>query len=130
MIGTLGKKIIFTVSDFEVLTFKDLKHNVKGRWTMHDVLGGVPRAEFLGPDVQSATMTLHLSVMQNVWPMTVMEELRRIALNGEAEYLVVGGQPVTDNPVRITSVSEAWNTIYHGGILAEADVDVEMEEYA
>lgn len=129
MIGTLGKNIIFTVSSFCVLTFKDLKHEVKGRWTMHDVLGGVPRAEFLGPDVQSASLTIHLSIFQNIWPEAVMSKLRYAALNGEAEYFIVGGQLVIDNPVRITSVSEAWNTIYHGGILAEADVTVELEEY-
>lgn len=129
MIGTFGNKIIFTVSSLAVFTFKDLKHNVKSRWTMHDVLGGKPRAEFLGPDVQTVSFTIHLSRALNVPPHLVMEYIREMTENGKAEYLVVGGWPVANEPLRIVSSSEAWNTVYKWGILAEADVDLELEEY-
>lgn len=129
MIGTLGGRIIFTVSRLAVLTFKDMKHEVKGRWTMHDVLGGKPRAEFLGPDVESVSLTIHLDMGLGVWPRLVLEAIRDMVETGEANYLVVGLMPVTRAPLRIVSASEAWNTIYKGGVLVEADVTLELEEY-
>ena len=39
MIGTLGRKIIFEVSDNRVLTFESMSREVSGRWTEHEVLG-------------------------------------------------------------------------------------------
>lgn len=46
MIGTLGRKIIFEVSDNRVLTFESMSREVSGRWTEHEVLGVKPKAEF------------------------------------------------------------------------------------
>ena len=43
MIGTLGRKIIFEVSDNRVLTFESMSREVSGRWTEHEVLGVKPR---------------------------------------------------------------------------------------
>jgi len=129
VIGTLGKNIIFTVSSLAVFTFKDLNHKITGRWTMHDVLGGKPRAEFLGPDVQTVSFTIHLSKALDVEPHLVMELLREKVENGEAEYLVVGGWPVANNPLRFISSSEAWNTVHKNGVLVECDVQLELGEY-
>lgn len=53
MIGTLGRKIIFEVSDNRVLTFESMSRDVSGRWTEHEVLGVKPKAEFLGPGLQT-----------------------------------------------------------------------------
>lgn len=129
MIGTLGLKLPFTVSSFAVLTFKDFKHNVKGRWELHDVLGGKPRAEFLGPDVRSVSMTVHLGMNLGVWPRLMLQIIDQMVEDGDAEYLVIGGMPVTPCKLRIVSASEAWNTVYNNGILVDADVTLELEEY-
>lgn len=129
MVGTLGKNIIFIVSSLAVFTFQDLKHEIKGRWTMHDVLGGKPRAEFLGPDVQSVSFTIHLSKALDIEPHLVMELLSEKVENGDAEYLVIGGWPVANNPLRFLSTSEAWNKVYKGGVLVECDVQIELGEY-
>jgi len=129
MIGTLGGKIIFTVSRLAVLSFKDMQREIKGRWTTHEVLGGKPRAEFLGPDNETVSLTIHLSMKLGVWPRVVLEAIREMVETGEVNYLVVGFMPVTRAPLRIVSASEAWNTIYQGGVLYEADVTLELEEY-
>lgn len=60
MIGTLGRKIIFEVSDNRVLTFESMSREVSGRWTEHEVLGVKPKAEFLGPGLQTISLTIHL----------------------------------------------------------------------
>ena len=42
MIGTLGDKIVFEVSDDYALTFHDMTRDVSGRWTEHDAMGAKP----------------------------------------------------------------------------------------
>ena len=72
MIGTLGRKIIFEVSDNRVLTFESMSREVSGRWTEHEVLGVKPKAEFLGPGLQTISLTIHLSAAPAVpSPLTV-----------------------------------------------------------
>ena len=71
MIGTLGRKIIFEVSDNRVLTFESMSREVSGRWTEHEVLGVKPKAEFLGPGLQTISLTIHLSAALGVKPRRV-----------------------------------------------------------
>ncbi len=47
MIGTLGKKIVFEVSDDTVMTFQNMSREVSGRWANHEALGVKPKPEFL-----------------------------------------------------------------------------------
>ena len=49
MIGTLGRKIIFEVSDDKAMTFHDMTRDISSRWAEHEVLGCKPKPEFLGP---------------------------------------------------------------------------------
>jgi len=129
MVGTLGGKIIFTVSSDAVLTFKDLKREVKGRWTVHDILGGKPKAEFLGPDVQSLSFTIHLDMNLHIAPALVLDAIYAMVESGDAEYLIIGYLPVGTNPWRIVSASTDWNATYHSGVLMAADVTLELGEY-
>ena len=66
MIGTLGRKIVFEVSDDWVLTFNSMSREVSGRWAKHEVLGVKPKSEFLGPGCQAVNMTIHLSAALGV----------------------------------------------------------------
>ena len=107
MIGTLGRKIIFEVSDNRVLTFESMSREVSGRWTEHEVLGVKPKAEFLGPGLQTISLTIHLSAA-----------------------LVIGGRLVGRRPFRVTGSSEAWDKVYSRGELAKATLTISLEEYA
>jgi len=128
-LGSYGSEIVFTVSSFEVLTFTGLKRTAKGRWTVHDVLGGKPYSEFLGPDAAGVSLTINLNYQLGVYPKVVLKKLRKMAEEGQAEYLVIGGMPVCDLPMKLTNVSEEWNTVYGNGFLAECDVTIDLEEY-
>ena len=46
MIGTLGRKIIFEVSDDRAMTFRDMTRDISSRWAEHEVLGRKPKPEF------------------------------------------------------------------------------------
>ena len=60
MIGTLGRKIIFEVSDNRVLTFESMSREVSGRWTEHEVLGVKPKGGCLGHGLQTIGRKIHL----------------------------------------------------------------------
>ena len=104
MIGTLGRKIIFEVSDNRVLTFESMSREVSGRWTEHEVLGVKPRR--------------------------ILDMVERMVERGTAEYLVIGGRLVGRRPFRVTGSSEAWDTVYSRGELAKATLTISLEEYA
>ena len=124
MIGTLGRKIIFEVSDNRVLTFESMSREVSGRWTEHEVLGVKPKAEFLGPGLQTISLTIHLSAALGVKPRRILDMVERMVERGAAEYLVAGG------PFRVTGSSEAWDKVYSRGELAKATLTISLEEYA
>ena len=46
-IGTLGRKIIFEVSDDYMFTFKDMTREITSRWANHEPQGVKPKPEFL-----------------------------------------------------------------------------------
>ena len=102
-IGTLGRNVVFEVSDDRVFTFSELTREVTSRWTNHEP--------------------------QGVRPRDVLEAIENMVENGTAETLVIGNRPVGSNPFRLTGSSEAWNTVYNRGELARATLTISLEEY-
>lgn len=91
-IGTLGRKIIFEVSDDYMFTFKDMTREITSRWANHEPQGVKPKPEFLGPGLQSSSLTITLSSALGVRPRTVLEEIENMVETGTAERLVIGHQ--------------------------------------
>lgn len=129
MIGTLGKNLVFEVSDEKAFTFTALSREVSGRWTEHMVMGEKPKAEFLGPGLQTGTLEITLSAAMGVKPRAMLETIEAMVESGAVEYLVIGGKTVGKNPFRLMSSSEAWNTIYSRGELAKATLTLKLGEY-
>jgi len=129
MIGTLGKKIIFEVSDDTVMTFQNMSREVSGRWANHEALGVKPKPEFLGPGNQTISLPITLSAALGVKPRAVLETVEAMVESGTAEYLVIGTKPVGKNPFRLTGSSETWDKVYSRGELAKATVTIALEEY-
>ena len=128
-IGTLGRNVVFEVSDDRVFTFSELKREVTSRWTNHEPQGVKPKPEFLGAGLQTASLTITLSATLGVRPRDVLEAIENMVENGTAETLVIGNRPVGSNPFRLTGSSEAWNTVYNRGELARATLTISLEEY-
>lgn len=128
-IGTLGRNVVFEVSDDRVFTFSELTREVTSRWTNHEPQGVKPKPEFLGAGLQTASLTITLSVTLGVRPRDVLEAIENMVENGTAETLVIGNRPVGSNPFRLTGSSEAWNTVYNRGELARATLTISLEEY-
>lgn len=117
-IGTLGRKIIFEVSDDYMFTFKDMTREITSRWANHEPQGVKPKPEFLGPGLQSSSLTITLSSALGVRPRTVLEEIENMVETGTAERLVIGTRPVGKNPVRLTGSSETWDVIYKKSVFS------------
>lgn len=129
MIGTLGRSIVFEVSDERALTFHNMRREVSGRWAEHEVTGAKPRSEFLGAANQAITLEITLSAMLGVRPREVLEAVEDMVESGAAEYLVIGSKPVGKNPFRMLSASETWDVIYNRGELAKATLSISLGEY-
>lgn len=128
-IGTLGRNVVFEVSDDRVFTFSELTREVTSRWTNHEPQGVKPKPEFLGAGLQTASLTITLSATLGVRPRDVLEAIENMVENGTAETLVIGNRPVGSNSFRLTGSSEAWNTVYNRGELARATLTISLEEY-
>ena len=128
-IGTLGRNVVFEVSDDRVFTFSELTREVTSRWTNHEPQGVKPKPEFLGAGLQTASLTITLSATLGVRPRDVLEAIENMVENGTAETLVIGNRPEGSNPFRLTGSSEAWNTVYNRGELARATLTISLEEY-
>ena len=129
VVGTLGRKIIFEVSDDKALLLQNMTRNISGRWTTHTTFGSKPKAEFLGPENTAVSITIYLSSNLGVRPRAVLDAVKAMVEHGTAEYLVIGGKPVGSNPFRLVSSSESWDKIYNRGELAKATLSISLEEY-
>ena len=122
-IGTLGRKIVFEVSDETALILQEMTRETSGRWAIHEAMGAKPKAEFLGPGLQTVNLTIYLSAGLGVRPRSVLEAVEGMVEAGTAEYLVIGNRPVGKNPFRLTGSSETWSTIFSFATDAMAELD-------
>ena len=86
-IGSLGP-IIFEVSSSKARTFKDMKRNTKGRYGSHEIIGGKPVIEFMGPDGEELSFTMQFSV---AWGLNPQEEVQKVIGNEKFKLLIYQG---------------------------------------
>lgn len=110
-------------------TFKDMTRTVGSQWATHSRIGRKDQAEYLRPTLQKITFTMELNALYGVNPRTMLNKLANLAERGTVNTLVIGGKRVGSYRWRITDISEEWETIYNGGELARAKVNVTMQEY-
>ena len=90
-IGTLGRNVVFEVSDDRVFTFSELTREVTSRWTNHEPQGVKPKPEFLGAGLQTASLTITLSATLGVRPRDVLEAMRQPLEDGTVTVARSGG---------------------------------------
>lgn len=128
-IGNLGSLITFEVSSQKVLTFNNMQRTVKGRWAQHDIIGGKPVPEFLGPDRQSITLPIFITAAHGVRPRSTIENLEQAAELGTPFTFVIGGKKVGSNQWVVESISETWGEIIDSGRLLSAHLTLTLSEY-
>lgn len=128
-IGNLGKLIVFEVSSDKVLTFRNMKKTVKGRWAKHETIRSKPVSEFLGPDQGTINLDIYLTVNHGVKPRSTIEKIEKAIENGTPYPLVIGGKKVGSHQWVITDMSETWGDIIMDGQLVSANLTLNLAEY-
>lgn len=129
-IGNLGSLITFEVSSNKILTFDGMQQSVSGRWAQHNIIGGKPQSEFIGPGQRTIELPIFVTAAHSVNPRKVIEKLEKAAETGTPYSFVVGGKKVGKNQWVVVSVSEAWGEILDGGKLLSAHLTISLSEYA
>lgn len=127
-IGTFGD-LAFEVSDAKVLTYDDYKRESKSRYAKHDLINQRSVLEWLGTELEEISFKMTFTVSLNVNPAEETEKVRRMCLDGVADYLVLGNAVVGENMWIIESVSEAAIAWDNSGHILVSTVDVKMKEY-
>lgn len=128
-IGNWGPDFIFVVSDNLVFTPRDVSRTVSSEWAVHNRVGQKSQVEFLRPSLQKFTFNIELNAELGVKPRATIDKMADCAEQGTINPLVFGGRRIGRHNWRITSISEAWETVFNQGELVRAKLSVTMEEY-
>ncbi len=129
VIGNFGSTITFKTSDRKILTFHNMTQKVYGKYAKHSVIGQKDRPEFTGPGSRTLSFKMLLDVNMGIRPREIMDRIEEAIENGETEYLVIGGRLLGRNKYYIVSVSEAFDVVMSHGEIAQAKLNISMEEY-
>ena len=127
-IGTFGG-VVFEVSSSKILTPKDIKHTVTSSWACNSVIGRKPKVEKTGNALQKITFTVILDAQHGVKPKKSFSQLKTMCDNGNIDYLVLASTVIGSCLWRITSLTEAYDTVLSKGELSRATVNITLEEY-
>ena len=72
----------FMVSKAFVRTFDEYNRNSAGRWAKHELLGQKPVLEFIGPDTEKISFSMHLRTDQGIAPEMELNKLRKLRDKG------------------------------------------------
>lgn len=118
--------------NFKVLTFDGMQREGAGRWATHEIIGQdrKPVLEFIGPDLESLSFSIILSVFLGVDPLTEIKKLRLLRDTGAICDFVIGGASLSINQWVIKSLSEQHKAYDGSGKLLLATANLSLLEYA
>lgn len=119
----------FTVSDKRILTPNNLQGQSGSEWAIHSRTGEKARSQWIAPKLRKYSFDLLLRAQDGVNPRGTMEHFQKMAEQPVADFFVIGGTPLSNNPFKITEMGDAWNTIIRDGVMIECKVTMTIEEY-
>lgn len=122
-------ELVFEVSTERVITYDDYKRETKARYARHELINQTSVLEYLGRDLEEITFTMMFTVSLGVDPAEETSKLRRMCLDGVADYLILGNTVVGENLWTIESVGESKKAVDHFGKTIVSSVNVKMVEY-
>lgn len=128
MIASLGD-IVFQVSTDKTKTFDELERTASARLASHDVIGGKPYTEFVGPGCETITFEMILSVSLKIEPEEEIKDLRKLRDTGEAVLFVLDGVPQGDGMWVVESITESYRYVDNRGRPGVILASVGLREY-
>lgn len=126
-IGNIGKTVLFRTSSKKILTFSKMGYTVKGRWASRPRFRGKPRKQFLGPDIETISLTVELNALHGVKPRKTARAIERLIRSGKPQTVVIGSLKI--GRYVITEMSEAWERVMDKGEVVKIICDLTLEEY-
>ena len=117
--GVLGT-FFFTVSDFEVATFRDLKQQREIQFAEHKCVSGLPKMQHTGRNLDTLSLTVQLFPLTPL-ALTVdmrIDALRELAVLGEEVPLLY-----------VLKSVEVQHRIFHNGVTMSAEIALNLTEY-
>lgn len=127
-IGNWGTYLKFKVDDDQVLTFQDFRLDATIRISKHNMVDSKPKLEINGPDLDTVSMKIKVSVFAGAKPRTVERKIRSYMRRGVVAPLVIGGRVIISRAI-MTKISESYDTVMRKGELAEMTVTVTFSDY-
>lgn len=128
MIGSLGT-LIFSVSDNQIFTFKNLKRELSANWSSTERIGLKPLPQFGGAKLQTLSLEITLNAWLGIKPREMLKKIEKMVEAGEANPLIIGENIVGEHEWIITKSSETWDYILNKGELVKAKVTINLQEY-
>ena len=107
--GVLGT-FFFTVSDFEVATFRDLKQQREIQFAEHKCVSGLPKMQHTGRNLDTLSLTVQLFPLT---PLALTVDMRIDALRELA----------------VLESVEVQHRIFHNGVTMSAEIALNLTEY-
>ncbi len=125
-VGSLGD-IVFEVSrDGRVVTPHEFSLESKARFETHQVIGAMPRLEFLSPDISTMSLPIRLRADLGVNPWQESERIDAVCREGKAQRLILCG--VNFGMYVLESFSRQVRYA-SGGNIFSVDMTLSLKEY-
>ena len=120
----------FTGPLIRLLTPEDITSSTTAKWTTHNSLGGLERAEPVGIALAPLNFTLKLRSDAGRPVREMIDILDGYVLDHKAGMFILGGYALKRGAYfYMESVSEAYGMIRRDGGILSAKVDVKLKQY-
>ncbi|MBB3132128.1 hypothetical protein FHS19_006855 [Paenibacillus rhizosphaerae] len=127
-VGVLGD-IVFIVTSYKVRTFEGLTRTSNDRWANNEIIHKKPRSQFLGPGLDTFDLTVRVDARLGLNPRAEVDKLVQYSREGKVMKFTVGGKGMGVDRVKITSMTQNWETLDNRGNLISATYSLTLEEY-
>jgi phage protein U len=125
--GSLGP-VIFSVNNDDLFTFKGLERTRSAVFAAHQVMGGKPRLQHTGSELDAVRFTILLERFENA-PQSVDARIRALLdLTDAGEQLpLVFGKNYWG--LWVIERAQVHHKIFHGGLTLRGSMDLDLKEY-
>jgi phage protein U len=110
------------------LILDNLKQEVSGRWSEHEIIGKKPKSEFTGADLRSFSFEIMVDINLGYKPHSILKKIHRLVEKGKVDTLMIGTHKI-GSKWKMTNASDSFDVVYAGGELAKASISVTLKEY-
>ena len=127
VIGSFGQHLVFEVHPDKVFTPVSVKRDMAAAYAEHKVLGAKPRLEFIAPELNTMSLSVHLSAALGVDVEETMLDVETLVSGGFVEKLIIGG--VNYGHHVLTKATEDWSKSDPSGRQISINLALEFKEY-